>query len=133
MNQNHFKRVFDELGRKGPILVVGRLIGVSQLRMYVIQGSWLDAVLYLHSLHCVACDLFIAACDLFIAACDLLIVACDLLIVACDLLLFTERETLLSWDRRIQGVCYQVNSIVDKINSVHPEWANSALESQMSH
>ncbi|KAL5469523.1 hypothetical protein EMCRGX_G030786 [Ephydatia muelleri] len=44
-----------------------------------------------------------------------------------------KRETLLSWDRRIQGVCYQVNSIVDKINSVHPEWANSALESQMSH
>ena len=80
-------------GRKGPILVVGRLIGVSQLRMYVIQGSWLDAVLYLYSLHCVACDLivacdlFIAACDLFIAACDLLIVACDLLIAACDLLI----------------------------------------------
>ena len=73
-------------GRKGPILVVGRLIGVSQLRMYVIQGSWLDAVLYLHSLHCVACDL-IVACDLFIAACDLLIAACDLFIAACDLLI----------------------------------------------
>ena len=44
-----------------------------------------------------------------------------------------ERETLLSWDRRIQGVCYQVNSIVDKINSAHHEWATSSLESQMSH
>ena len=48
-------------------------------------------------------------------------------------LFFVEQEMLPSWDSRIRNVCFQVNTIVDKISARHPQWVNTSLESQMAH
>ena len=48
-------------------------------------------------------------------------------------LFLVEQEMLPSWDSRIRNVCFQVNTIVDKISARHPQWVNTSLESQMAH
>ncbi|KAL1478309.1 hypothetical protein MTO96_035119, partial [Rhipicephalus appendiculatus] len=45
---------------------------------------------------------------------------------------FESREVLPSWNQQIQGLCFQVNNIIEKIGSVAPEWMSQALEEHMS-
>jgi len=44
---------------------------------------------------------------------------------------FESRETLDSWDKQIQSLCFQVNSVIDKIGAAQPDWMNKTLEAQM--
>lgn len=41
---------------------------------------------------------------------------------------FENREVLPLWDKQIQSLCYQVNSIVEKIAAAEPEWMTNTLE-----
>lgn len=41
---------------------------------------------------------------------------------------FETRETLPMWDRQIQSLCLDLNSLVDKITAAHPEWAAETME-----
>lgn len=41
------------------------------------------------------------------------------------------RETLPQWDKQIQSLCYQVNSIIESISKNHPEWILKVMEEQM--
>ena len=43
------------------------------------------------------------------------------------------RETLPTWDKQIQSLCYQVNQIIEKITQTEPEWIAKAMEDQMVH
>ncbi|KAH7975938.1 hypothetical protein HPB52_006815 [Rhipicephalus sanguineus] len=45
---------------------------------------------------------------------------------------FESREVLPSWNQQIQGLCFQVNNIIEKIGSIAPEWMSQALEEHMS-
>ena len=45
---------------------------------------------------------------------------------------FVARETLPQWDKQIQSLCFQVNSIIEKINQHAPDWIASISESDMS-
>lgn len=47
--------------------------------------------------------------------------------------LSTARETLPTWDKQIQSLCYQVNQIIEKIAQTEPEWIAKAMEDQMVH
>ncbi|ALC41033.1 CSN4 [Drosophila busckii] len=38
---------------------------------------------------------------------------------------FENRELLPQWDRQIQSLCYQVNSIIEKISVAEPEWMDN--------
>ncbi|KAL1497633.1 hypothetical protein ABEB36_008559 [Hypothenemus hampei] len=44
---------------------------------------------------------------------------------------FETRETLPQWDKQIQSLCYQVNSIIEQISKSHPEWMSKVMEQQM--
>ncbi|XP_066137647.1 COP9 signalosome complex subunit 4 [Euwallacea fornicatus] len=44
---------------------------------------------------------------------------------------FETRETLPQWDKQIQSLCYQVNSIIEQISKAHPEWMSKVMEEQM--
>jgi len=44
---------------------------------------------------------------------------------------FETREILDSWDKQIQSLCFQVNSVIDKLGSAEPDWMNRTVESQM--
>ncbi|XP_032227415.2 COP9 signalosome complex subunit 4-like [Nematostella vectensis] len=44
---------------------------------------------------------------------------------------FEAQDALPSWDKQIQGLCGQVNTIIEKINHHAPEWAAKYTESQM--
>ncbi|KAL3273178.1 hypothetical protein HHI36_014632 [Cryptolaemus montrouzieri] len=44
---------------------------------------------------------------------------------------FETRETLPQWDKQIQSLCYQVNSIIESISKLHPEWMIKTMEEQM--
>lgn len=44
---------------------------------------------------------------------------------------FTARETLPQWDKQIQSLCYQVNSIIEQISKAHPEWMSKVMEERM--
>ncbi|XP_055921922.1 COP9 signalosome complex subunit 4 isoform X1 [Eupeodes corollae] len=41
---------------------------------------------------------------------------------------FENREVLPLWDRQIQSLCYQVNSIIEKIAAAEPEWMAKTLD-----
>ncbi|KAK0045447.1 COP9 signalosome complex subunit 4-like isoform X1 [Biomphalaria pfeifferi] len=41
---------------------------------------------------------------------------------------FEARETLPTWDRQIQSLCFQVNNIIEKISTAEPEWFAKAME-----
>lgn len=36
-----------------------------------------------------------------------------------------------NWDKQIQSLCLQVNSVIDKISTKEPDWLNKTMESQM--
>lgn len=42
------------------------------------------------------------------------------------------QEPLPSWDKQIQGLCVQVNNIIEKIKCNAPDWANKYTDSQMN-
>lgn len=44
---------------------------------------------------------------------------------------FETQEVLPSWDRQVQNLCFQVNNVIEKINSFAPEWVAKYNESQM--
>jgi COP9 signalosome complex subunit 4 len=44
---------------------------------------------------------------------------------------FETRETLPQWDKQIQSLCYQVNSIIESISKNEPEWISKVMEEQM--
>lgn len=44
---------------------------------------------------------------------------------------FETRETLPQWDKQIQSLCYQVNSIIEVISKHQPEWIVKVMEEQM--
>lgn len=46
---------------------------------------------------------------------------------------FETRETLPTWDKQIQSLCYQVNQIIEKIAQTEPEWIAKAMEDQLVH
>ncbi|XP_011505899.1 PREDICTED: COP9 signalosome complex subunit 4 [Ceratosolen solmsi marchali] len=46
---------------------------------------------------------------------------------------FETRESLPTWDKQIQSLCYQVNQIIEKIAQTEPEWIAKAMEDQMVH
>lgn len=45
--------------------------------------------------------------------------------------LSSARETLPQWDKQIQSLCYQVNSIIESISKNEPEWISKVMEEQM--
>ncbi|XP_042188380.1 COP9 signalosome complex subunit 4 isoform X1 [Callorhinchus milii] len=45
---------------------------------------------------------------------------------------FLSRETLPTWDKQIQSLCFQVNNLLEKISQAAPEWTAQAMEAQMS-
>ena len=45
---------------------------------------------------------------------------------------FESRQVLQTWDDQIQSLCFQVNSIIDKISTVEPDWLAKTLDSQMA-
>lgn len=44
---------------------------------------------------------------------------------------FGTPECLVSWDTQMQTLCTQVNTVIEKIQSVEPEWTRITLASQM--
>ena len=36
-----------------------------------------------------------------------------------------------TWDKQIQSLCLQVNSVIDKITVKEGDWLNKTMESQM--
>jgi len=44
---------------------------------------------------------------------------------------FERRQMLDNWDKQIQSLCHQVNSVIDKITVKEEEWLNKTMESQM--
>merc|ERR1711962_1543663 len=45
---------------------------------------------------------------------------------------FERRQMLDNWDKQIQSLCHQVNSVIDKIQVVEPEWLAKTLDNQMA-
>ena len=45
---------------------------------------------------------------------------------------FERRQMLDTWDKQIQSLCVQVNSIIDKISTKEPDWLKKTVESQMA-
>jgi len=44
---------------------------------------------------------------------------------------FESKQMLDTWDKQIQSLCFQVNTVIDKINGAEPDWLNKTVESQM--
>jgi len=44
---------------------------------------------------------------------------------------FQNRQVLQTWDKQIQALCFQVNSVIDAITGAEPEWLNKTMEAQM--
>lgn len=45
--------------------------------------------------------------------------------------MFSAREILPQWDKQIQSLCYQVNSLIEKIAAAEPEWMAKLMEEEM--
>lgn len=45
---------------------------------------------------------------------------------------FETKESLPTWDRQIEGLCFQVNSIIEKITAKEPEWIQKSMTEQMA-
>lgn len=43
------------------------------------------------------------------------------------------REILPLWDKQIQSICYQVNSVIEKIGTAEPEWMAKTLDEEMAN
>lgn len=46
-------------------------------------------------------------------------------------IVFSAREMLPQWDKQIQSLCYQVNSIIELISKAQPDWIIKVMEEQM--
>lgn len=46
---------------------------------------------------------------------------------------FESKEVLPSWDKQIQSLCFQVNTIIEKVSQHAPDWMAQAMEEQMVH
>ena len=44
---------------------------------------------------------------------------------------FESRRVLETWDKHIQKLCFQVNSIMEQISVSEPQWLAQTLDSQM--
>jgi COP9 signalosome complex subunit 4 len=44
---------------------------------------------------------------------------------------FEVQEALPTWDRQIQSLCFQVNSIIERISVTAPEWLAKTIDQQM--
>jgi len=44
-----------------------------------------------------------------------------------SIVFFETREVLDSWDKQIQHLCFQVNTIIDKVGVVEPDWMNKTI------
>jgi len=42
------------------------------------------------------------------------------------------QEALPTWDKQIQSLCFQVNSIIEKIAATAPDWLSTACEHEMT-
>jgi len=45
---------------------------------------------------------------------------------------FETKESLPTWDRQIEGLCFQVNSIIEKITAKEPEWIQKTMADQIA-
>ncbi len=45
---------------------------------------------------------------------------------------FETRNVLETWDGQIQSLCFQVNSVIDKIAAAEPKWLQKTAEAQMA-
>ncbi|CAM9898879.1 COP9 signalosome complex subunit 4 [Lethenteron reissneri] len=45
---------------------------------------------------------------------------------------FESREPLPTWDKQIQSLCFQVNTLLEKITQHAPEWTARAMETEMA-
>jgi len=45
---------------------------------------------------------------------------------------FETKDSLPTWDRQIEGLCFQVNSIIEKITAKEPEWIQRTMAEQMA-
>ena len=45
---------------------------------------------------------------------------------------FGSRDVLDTWDRQIQSLCFEVNSIIDKIAVVEPDWLAKTIDNEMA-
>lgn len=45
---------------------------------------------------------------------------------------FGSHQVLQDWDNQIQSLCFQVNSIIDKIAAAEPDWLAKTMENQVS-
>jgi len=45
---------------------------------------------------------------------------------------FESRQVLESWDSQIESLCFQVNSVIDKIALAEPDWLAKTIENQMA-
>jgi len=43
---------------------------------------------------------------------------------------FETRQMLDTWDKQIQSLCFQVNSIIESIGSAEPHWIAKTLEQE---
>ncbi|XP_050077839.1 COP9 signalosome complex subunit 4 [Anopheles maculipalpis] len=44
---------------------------------------------------------------------------------------FETREVLPQWDKQIQGLCYQLNGLIEKIGAAEPDWIGKVMEEEM--
>jgi hypothetical protein len=49
-----------------------------------------------------------------------------------EIIYFQQSEILTMWDGHIRNVCHLVNGIVDKITTVHGQWAIESMDAQMT-
>lgn len=49
-----------------------------------------------------------------------------------DSVVHFERRQMLTWDKQIQSLCLQVNSVIDKITVKEGDWLNKTMESRWS-
>lgn len=45
---------------------------------------------------------------------------------------FGTTNVLQTWDGQIQSLCFQVNSIIEKITDAQPEWIVKTVDKEMS-
>jgi len=43
---------------------------------------------------------------------------------------FETKDSLPTWDRQIEGLCFQVNSIIEKITAKEPDWIQKSMADQ---
>ena len=57
---------------------------------------------------------------------------CNIFLTKLSKYLFLEPNCLPSWDKQMQTLCTQVNTVIEKIQQADPEWAKLALASKIN-